>query len=205
MKTTEHVTLSYLLAQLSVAQQYGTGGTLLMIAAGNLPDLDGVTLLGGWRIYRTYHRVLGHGLPVTLFGPAALAWLGSGVWELGPFGPLWGWLQLALLVHLFSDVCFYRWPVQLLWPFSARACGFGLIRWNDLVPTILLYAATALCLTWPARALLAATTALAALALYVAWRAWRPRSRFGWSAWVTGDWALEHSRYWRWLTGDFVT
>ena len=86
--------------------------------------------------HRRYHRVLGHGLPVTLLGPLALAlfglWLLPGVALL----PLWLWLQLALLAHLITDFCFYRWPVQLLWPFSSWGVGQGLISWNDLVPTL---------------------------------------------------------------------
>jgi hypothetical protein len=56
--------------------------------------VDTLTLLGGWRFYRTYHRIVGHGLPVTLLGPALLA-AGAYVLGLGAFWPLWGWLQLA--------------------------------------------------------------------------------------------------------------
>jgi membrane-bound metal-dependent hydrolase YbcI (DUF457 family) len=205
MKPTEHVTFSFLLAQLGVQQQYGSTGTLLMVAAGNLPDLDGLTLLAGWKVYRKFHRILGHGLPMTLVGPALLALFGTYGLGLTPFGPLWAWLQLSLVAHLFADVCFYRWPVRLLWPLGKRAWGFGLMSWNDLVPTLVLYAATAVAVWRPAQAFTAATTGLGAFFLYVAWRAWRPRSRFGWSAWLTGDWARQNARFWRWLTGDFVT
>src|SRR5438132_447747 len=143
MKIPEHMALSYLLAQFSVQQQYGSWGTALMIGAGCLPDLDGLTLLAGWRCYRTYHRVLGHGLPVTLAGPLALASAASWLGGLGPVWPLWAWLQVSLLAHLFVDVCYYRWPVQLLWPVSNRGWGFGLLSWNDLVPTLSLYVAVA--------------------------------------------------------------
>src|SRR5262249_4085384 len=138
MKIPEHVALSYLLAQLGVQHQYGPWGTALVIAAGCLPDLDGLTILAGWRYYRTYHRIVGHGLPVALLGPAALAAVAS-VSGLGPMWPLWGWLQVSLLAHLFVDVCYYRWPVRLLWPVSDRGWGFGLLSWNDLVPTVTLY------------------------------------------------------------------
>src|SRR5262249_33996593 len=140
-----------------------------------------------------------------------------GSWGLGltPFLPLWGWLQLALLIHLITDVLFYRWPVQLLWPFSPRGWGLGLVSWNDLVPTLILYGATALALARPplpasaapvaGRPLPAAAAGLAGLALYTAWRARRPRPRSGWAAWLTGDWARGSFPLWRWLTGDFVT
>jgi membrane-bound metal-dependent hydrolase YbcI (DUF457 family) len=205
MKPTEHVTFAFLLAQLGAHQEYGPAGTLLVVAAGNLPDLDGLTLLAGWKVYRKFHRFLGHGLPMTLAGPALLAVYGSYGLGLEPFGRLWAWLQLSLLAHLLTDVCFYRWPVRLLWPLSQRAWGFGLVSWNDLVPTLILYGATAVVLWRPTLALTAATAGLAAFFLYLAWRAWRPRSRFGWSAWLTGDWARQNARFWRWLTGDFVT
>src|SRR5207245_2045320 len=117
---------------LGLQQQYGPGGTALAIAAGLLPDCDGVTLLAGWNSYRRWHRILGHGIIVTLVGPALLAGVGSFALGLGPLLPLWLWLQAALLAHLASDVLFYRWPVQLLWPFSQRGWGAGLVAWNDL-------------------------------------------------------------------------
>jgi hypothetical protein len=202
MKCPEHITLSFLIAQLGVQQQYGVGGTLLVIAAGNLPDLDTLTLFVSWRLYRTYHRILGHGLPVTVVGPALLALLGMG---LGPFWPLWGWLQIALLAHLATDVAFYRWPVLLLWPLSERGWGFGLVGWNDLIPTIILYSSSILVLispTWTAEWALAG---LAGFVLYLVWRALVPRPETGWAAWLTGGWTATTPRFWRWLTGDFFT
>jgi membrane-bound metal-dependent hydrolase YbcI (DUF457 family) len=203
MKIPEHFALSFLLAQFSVQQVYGPGGTALMIVAGILPDLDGLSILGGWRCHRTYHRVVGHGLPVTLAGPALLALLGSVGFGLGGFVPLWLWLQAALLAHLLTDVCFYRWPAQLLWPFSSRGWGLGLIGWNDLVPTLLLYAGVAWTLvgdpTW------VAAIVLGLLAAYVACRAWVPLPRTGWCGWITGNWARRSAPAWRWLTGDFIT
>src|SRR5262245_54374512 len=144
MKLPEHITFSFLLAQFGVQQEYGAAGTALLILAGNLPDLDGLTVLGGWECHRKYHRVIGHGLPVTLGGSPLLA-LGAALllgWS--AFVPMWLWCQLAVLAHLVSDVLFYRWPVQLLWPFTSRGVGLGLVPWNDLVPTVLLYGGTAL-------------------------------------------------------------
>src|SRR5437588_4106135 len=120
MKIPEHLAFSYLLAQFGVQPEYGAAGTALMLAAGMLPDLDGLSILGGWQCHRTYHRVVGHGLPVTLAGPLLLALLGRGAFGLGPLPLLWAWLQLALLAHLATDCLFYRWPAQLLWPVSAR-------------------------------------------------------------------------------------
>src|SRR5262249_33859367 len=157
MKIPEHLALSYLLAQFGVAKEFGETGTALMLLAGMLPDLDGLSILGGWRCHRMYHRVLGHGLLVMLFGPGLLALAGSGTLSgRGAFLTLWAWLQLSLLAHLATDCLFYRWPVQLLWPFSTWGVGFGLVAWNDLLPTLILYVAAALALAWPAAATLAA-------------------------------------------------
>lgn len=205
MKIPEHLALSCLLAQFGVAPAWGPAGTGLMLLAGMLPDLDGLSILGGWRCHRIYHRVLGHGLPVTLFGPALLAVAGSGALGQGNVLTLWAWLQLSLLAHLTTDCLFYRWPVQLLWPFSTWGVGVGLVAWNDLVPTLILYAAAVLALAWPASAPLAAVVGIALLGLYLGWRAWRPRPQRGWGGWLTGGWARRSPRVCRWLTGDFIT
>jgi hypothetical protein len=204
MKIPEHIAFSYLLAQLGVQQQYGPWGTGLMIAAGCLPDLDGLTILGGWRCYRRYHRILGHGLPVTLAGPAVVAGIAV-LAGLGPFWPLWLWLQLSLLGHLAVDVCFYGWPVQLLWPLGKRGWGFGLLRWNDLVPTVTLYLSAAVTVIWPSASAISAILGISAVVLYLGWRSLWPQPRTTWGAWLAGDWARHSPRFCRWLTGDFVT
>jgi membrane-bound metal-dependent hydrolase YbcI (DUF457 family) len=203
MKLPEHLALSFLLAQFGVQQQFGPAGTTLVIAAGVLPDLDGISILGGWQCHRTYHRVVGHGLLAALAGPGLLAYLGWAVFDLAPLLPLWIWLQASLVVHLLTDVCFYRWPVQLLWPFSSWGVGFGLIAWNDLVPTVVLYSGALLTLL--ALSPVIPWIAVAAVGAYILVRAWFPRPRAGWSGWLTGEWARHATPVWRWLTGDFIT
>lgn len=201
MKLPEHVALSYVLAHLGVQQECGAIGTGLMVLAGNLPDLDGLTVLGGWRCHRRYHRVLGHGVPVTVLGPLLLAWVGSMAVGGDKFWFLWGWLQISLLIHLLTDVCFYRWPVQLAWPLTKRGLGLGWIGWNDLVPTLLVYAGALGVLLWPVQAASIAAVDFVALTLYVLWRGATPRQE----SWLMGAWAQRAPRVCRWLTGDFVT
>jgi membrane-bound metal-dependent hydrolase YbcI (DUF457 family) len=205
MKIPEHVTFSFLLAQFGVQQQYGPWGTALMIGAGMLPDLDGLTVLAGWRVYRKYHRIIGHGLPVSIGGPLVLTALASFVFQLGPFWPLWFWIQLAVLAHLLIDVWFYTWPVQLLWPLSRRGWGVGLLDWNDLVPTLTLYAASAAVLIWPRFAALMALAGLGGVLAYVAWRARHPQPSTRLAGWLAGGWTQRAPQFWRWLTGDFVS
>lgn len=198
--------MSYLLAQLGPQEMYGTSGTLLVMAAGLLPDLDGVSILAGWQAHLKYHRKVGHGLPLMVLGPLglALAWAavqdGTAQWP-----ALWAWLQLSFVLHLTVDLLFYRWPVQLLWPLSSWGIGLGLIRWNDLVPTLVLYAATAVALVFPSAAVPAACAGLGLLTLYIGWRAVRREQPRGWLGWLAGGWVQGTSRVWRWLTGDFVT
>jgi membrane-bound metal-dependent hydrolase YbcI (DUF457 family) len=204
MKVPEHLALSFLMAQLGAQQQYGPGGTALMMLAGFLPDLDAVTALGGWDVYRRWHRKLGHGLPMTLLGPAALALLGAFGLRLGSLFPLWLWLQAALLAHLISDILFYRWPVQLIWPLSRRGWQVGLIGWNDLMPTLSLYAGVALVLALPGFEKPAALAGILGTLGYVAWRRLHPRPRSRWGIWLAGGWARRRRRLVRWLTGDFI-
>ena len=203
MKLPEHFAFSYLLAQLGPQQQFGPTGTALVLAAGLLPDLDGISILGGWSCHRKYHRVVGHGLPVTLLGPVGLALFGAWLIPGAALLPLWLWLQLALLAHLVTDFCFYRWPVQLLWPLSARGVGFGWVGWNDLVPTLILYGGTGLAVVWPGP--LVAGASLGLLMLYLVWRAGHAPGWTGWAGWLGGGWARRSPRLCRWLTGDFIT
>jgi len=205
MKLAEHVALSYLLAQLGPQQTYGPAGTLLVMAAGLLPDLDGISILGGWQCHLKYHRKIGHGLPVTLLGPLLLALCWAGQLDGWEWLGLWAWLQVSLLLHLVVDLLFHRWPVQLLWPVSNWGVGLGLIGWHDLVPTALLYVAAALALVLHASAWWIAGGALGLLAVYVAWRAWRPEPLSGWLGWLTRGWAAGSPRLCRWLVGDFIT
>lgn len=205
MKIPEHIALSYLLAQFGVQQQYGWPGTALMIVAGCLPDADGLTILGGWQCYRRYHRRIGHGLPVTLFGPMLLTVVASLFMHSDRWLPLWFWLQVSLLAHLYTDYCFYRWPIQFLWPLSSEGWELGLLRWNDVTPTIILYLATIVAIVDPNRSAAAAAIGTALLGNYLIWRIWHPRPITAWGDWLAGSWTQYHARYWRWLTGDFVT
>lgn len=174
-----------------------------MLLAGFLPDLDCAPMSFGHRLYRAYHRVLGHGILTTFFGPALLIALAA------PFGvmpswELWAWLQAACLVHLVVDVCFYRWPVQLFWPFSRKGWGLGWVAWNDLVPTLTLDLGAAGTMLWPGQAPMVAAAGLALQAGYLSLRA-RRRPSSALARWLAGGWARQAPTIWRWLTGDFVT
>jgi hypothetical protein len=141
---------------------------------------------------------------MTVLGPAALAFLGSWIFQVGPFLVLWAWLQVSLLLHLFTDVCFYNWPVQLAWPLSRRGWAGGLLTWNDLVPTVFLYGGAAAILAWPERGTWIALTSFLGISCYLVWRALRPEQS-AWEIWLAGGWTERSPRFCRWFTGDFVT
>lgn len=202
MKLPEHIALSFLLAQFGVQEQYGPLGTSLVIAAGCLPDLDGLGIVFGWRLYRRYHRILGHGLPLTCCGPLLLALFGAHFLGTEALAPLWLWLQVSLFLHLFTDVAFYNWPVQLLWPLSRRGAAFDLIGWNDLMPTLVLYAGCLGTLAWP---VVSAVLGICGFFLYLGWRALCRAPATGWAGWLAGGWAVGVHPVWRWLTGDFIS
>ncbi len=204
MKVPEHVAFSFLLAQFGVQQQFGWPGTALMIAAGCLPDLDGLGIVGGWRFYQKYHRILGHGLPMIVVGPLCLAGLGAAIFHL-PLLPLWGWLQVSLFFHLLTDISFYSWPVQLIWPIPKKGWAVGLLSWNDLVPTILLYGGALLALVMPGKGNWIAILSMAGMTCYLVWRGLRTGEDSMWEAWLAGGWVARSPRFCRWLTGDFVT
>ena len=204
MKLPEHIAFSFLLAQFGVQHEYGWPGTALVIAAGCLPDLDGVGIIGGWKVYRKYHRILGHGLPMILLGPLALAGLGNWLFHF-PVLPIWIWSLVSLLLHLVTDVSFYNWPVQLAWPISKRGWALGLLSWNDLVPTLLFYGGAALTMILPECGMWIAVVSILVAAIYVAWRAFRSETDNSWESWLSGGWTEHSPRFCRWLTGDFVT
>jgi hypothetical protein len=203
MKLPEHLALSFLLAQFGVQQSYGWPGTALLMAAGVLPDLDGIGIVFGWRFYQRHHRILGHGLPLTLAGPVLLALAGVGLFG-ADFWFLWAWCQVSLLGHLFTDVLFYRWPVQLLWPITSRGWDGGLIGWNDLIPTLVLYIASGIALVVPSVEPIAAGVGIGGLLLYLIVQAVRPADSKERFPWLRGGWTAGSHPMWRWLTGDFI-
>jgi membrane-bound metal-dependent hydrolase YbcI (DUF457 family) len=175
MTILQHLALSFLLAQFIVQPDYGSAGTLLVLVAGILPDVDGLSILGGWNAQRTYRGAAGHGLPVAVAAPALLALLAARLFGVGAFAPLWLWLQLSMLAHLATDLLLGRWPLQLLWPFSTQRWGFGLGPRADPVPAAVLHPAALAALCWPEWGPAAAGVGVGGLTLYCAWRAARPR------------------------------
>ncbi len=115
-----HAELSWLLAQpLSTRRDRA-----LVVAAGVLPDLDALTLLGGADVYGTWHHVLTHNWLAALLTTALAAALAkqrlrAGLLALGAFH-----------LHLLCDLAGSGpgWPLVYLWP--SRTEWFWQGQWD---------------------------------------------------------------------------
>ena len=116
-----HAELSWLGAQKLGARR----DRILVTLAGVLPDLDGLTLLGGEDLYGQWHHVLTHGLLSALAVSTALALLAKR--KLAVFG-----LGLAAFhLHLLCDLLGSGpgWPLYYFWPLS-REQQLWTGQWN---------------------------------------------------------------------------
>lgn len=116
-----HAELSWLSGQRLLQRR----DRLLVTAAGVLPDLDGLTLLGGQDLYGQWHHVLTHGIVSAVLISAALSVFAhqrAKVFALGLF---------AFHLHLLCDLAGSGpgWPLYYLWPFS-RAEQYWSGQWD---------------------------------------------------------------------------
>jgi membrane-bound metal-dependent hydrolase YbcI (DUF457 family) len=146
----------------------------LVLAAGLLPDLDALTLLGGVEAYQRWHRVVLHNGLAALICAGLFAALGARGAQPGGRAPA---LATALLVvvsfhlHLLGDLLGSAgpdgsiWPIPYLVPFSAREFAWsgqwGLASWQNVSLTAALLAVCAALGARRGRTLLEAVSASA--------------------------------------------
>ncbi|HKB16077.1 MAG TPA: metal-dependent hydrolase [Planctomycetota bacterium] len=166
MDNLTHTLLGLALADALPATRLGRGGTLALLLASNLPDLDVLApgLLGAevFEVRRTLtHSLLGAPL-LAAAGTAGMRLFGAGVAR----GPLFGLFLLGIAVHVFFDLV-NSFGVLLLFPFDGRRLE---LAWIFIVDPFL--AAIPLASAVLARARLprerTARIALALVAAYVA-------------------------------------
>ena len=87
---------------------------LLVTIAGVIPDLDGLTLLGGVDAYGRWHHVLTHGALSAVLLCGALTFFARR--KLAVFGLALAAFHLHLLCDLLGSGP--GWPLYYLWPFS---------------------------------------------------------------------------------------
>jgi hypothetical protein len=132
-----HAELSWLVAQGLPERR----DRIVVTVAGVLPDLDGLSLLGGVEAYSRWHHLLTHGLvAASVCGVVALAWRRPAVGALA---------FLAFHLHLLCDLLGSGpgWPIYYLWPMSRLEVmwsgQWNLASWQN---SVIGMAATALCL-----------------------------------------------------------
>lgn len=105
----------------------------LVTAAGLLPDLDGLTILGGEEAYAQWHHVVTHGLVSALVICGTLARFGAQKARVFGFG------LVAFHLHLVCDLAGsgVGWPIMYLWPLHGLRIhwdgGWELQSWQNSV------------------------------------------------------------------------
>ncbi len=122
--------------------------------AASLPDLDGLSLLGGWRAYYEWHHVLLHNLPSAVGLALLLAFFsrprGTAFWV------YFGLLHLHFLLDLLGSGD--DWGVDYLRPFSAESYqvnfGWQFLSWQNYLAAFLCIAFSIVLIIWKKRTIL---------------------------------------------------
>ena len=112
-----HAELSWLGAQKLADRR----DRMLVTLGGVLPDLDGLTLLGGEDLYGKWHHVLTHGVLSAVVISGALALLAKR--KAAVFGLAFAAFHLHLVCDLLGSGP--GWPIHYLWPFSLEEWGWS--------------------------------------------------------------------------------
>lgn len=107
-----HAELSWLGAQKLIDRR----DRILVTLGGVLPDLDGLTLLGGQDLYGKWHHVLTHGVFSAVAISAGLALMAKRK------GAVFFLALAAFHLHLVCDLLGSGpgWPIYYLWPLSTE-------------------------------------------------------------------------------------
>lgn len=106
---------------------------LLVTLAGVLPDLDGLSLLGGEALYGRWHHVLTHGVFSAVVISGLLALFARQRWVVFGLG------LVAFHLHLLCDLAGSGpgWPIEYLWPLDGREWSWrgqwDLASWQNSV------------------------------------------------------------------------
>lgn len=192
--------LGGVLAHLGFHQKYGRPITVFMVITAWLPDIDCAALLLGNHAFSEFHRgpthsiggVVALSLFAALAGPLmltlarrlgrdarpesqrrqlldTLGFEGESQSVLDNIPVLFAAGLLVMGVHLVADY-FFRWPIPVLWPITAREYALPVLKWGDkVVVLVLIGGVTGLALMHAHRRVVAIGT-LAVLVGYVAGR-----------------------------------
>jgi inner membrane protein len=141
MDNITHTLTGLMMARAGLGRTTQRGGSLMMMLAANVPDLDGLAFLGGSAVYLQYHRSYMHSLA---FAPAmAVLPLLAAHWIRGASITWKTWFAclLGVLSHIALDFT-NVYGIRLFLPFSSRMPHLDITEIID--PWILLIFAIAL-------------------------------------------------------------
>jgi inner membrane protein len=141
MDNITHTLTGLMMARAGLGRTTQRGGSLMLMLAANVPDLDGLAFLGGSAVYLQYHRSYMHSLALA---PAmAMLPLLAAHWIRGASITWKTWLAclLGVLSHLALDFT-NVYGIRLFLPFSSRMPHLDITEIID--PWILLIFAIAL-------------------------------------------------------------
>ncbi len=95
-----------------------------------LPDIDILFLLGGWSMYRTYHRGPTHSILGVLVLAFLLSWVVGKRYPRGIKSRLFIGSLIGMGMHLILDLL-TSYRTYLLWPFSDYRFSTGILRFHD--------------------------------------------------------------------------
>lgn len=99
---------------------------LCAMIAATAPDLDGLTILGGWDAFREYHHMLCHNLVFCVLSAAILATISGR--RLASFA------LYFTLAHLHLALDYYGsgplWRIYYWWPFSKQGAWMWADAWE---------------------------------------------------------------------------
>lgn len=189
MTLPEHAICSALIAQFGVRQRLGTRGVVLVTLAGISPDADSAAKLFGDEHFWSLHHALGHSLLSVIVLSAAMAAIGSWVFNVRPFHYLFLWCCIAAVVHCFTDTL-YWWGIQPFWPFRSTEIRLNVIEYLDLI-VLGLWLSAAVCLyKFRNHGVRIASLTFVAFGFYVLLRAALPQPTGFWNL-VMGGWMYE--------------
>lgn len=137
----------------NLVPSFGARERFFCMIAASAPDLDGLSLLGGWECYYDWHHVLMHNLPFALALSGVLAYVSKP--RFTAFAVYLGLLHLHFLMDLLgSGEC---WQIEYWRPFSAKpflAFGWDFFSWQNYLAAFLCIAATIGIIYWKKRTIL---------------------------------------------------
>ncbi len=138
----------------NLVPSFGARERFFCLLAAIAPDIDGLSLLGGWEYYHRYHHVYGHNLLFAVGISLLLAAFSKP--RITAFAVYFGLLHLHFLMDLFGSGD--GWDIPYLLPFSGRRFltqyGWDFYSWQNLTAGALLIAATVAIVYWKKRTFL---------------------------------------------------